>query len=93
MEALMAERACAPGEAGRDDPVPRQRAGSSESKERRQTGPLAALEAVENPLDEAVGNTNRLGEQSYPERWLRAHYGVTDVFAAIIAAEFGWEDE
>jgi hypothetical protein len=77
MEAMMAGRVCAPGEPGRDDPVPRQRAGSSESKERRQTGPLAALEAnVENPLDEAVGNTNRLREQSHPEQRLRAHYAA-----------------
>jgi hypothetical protein len=79
-----------PGEPGRD-PAQRQRGGSSQNKERCLAGTQAALEEnVENPLDEDVGSRNRLREQSYPVRWLRALYAVSGALAAIIAAEFGW---
>jgi hypothetical protein len=84
---MMAGRACAPGDAGPVDPVRSHYEGAPEGKERRPAGTQAALdENVENPLDEDVGSRNRLREQSYPVRWLRAHGAL----ALIIAAEFGW---
>jgi hypothetical protein len=90
MEKTMNGTAFRPGEPGRDDPVPRHRAGFPESKERRPAGTQAALdENVDNPLDEDVGSRNRLREQSYPVRWLRGHYAVSGAFAAIIAAKLG----
>ena len=77
-----------PGTSGQDDFVLPQRPGSPENKERRPAGTQAALdENVENPLDDDNGTRGRLREQSYPVRWLRAHYAVSGSLAAIIAAE------
>jgi hypothetical protein len=79
-----------PGEPGRD-PAKQQRAGSPENKERCPAGTQAALRGnIEKPLDEDDGIRNRPREQSYPVRWLRAHYAVSGALAAVIAAEFGW---
>jgi hypothetical protein len=91
MEKTMKEREFEPGESGQDDPVPPQRPGSPQNKERRPAGTQAALdENVENPLDDDNGTRSCQREQPYPVRWLRAHYAVSGSLAAIIAAEFGW---
>jgi hypothetical protein len=91
MEKTMNDRAFEPGTSGQDDPILPQRPGSPENKERRPAGTQAALdENVENPLDDDDGTRNRLREQTYPVRWLRAHYAVSGALAAIIAGEIGW---
>jgi hypothetical protein len=91
MEKTMNDREFEPAESGQDYSVPPQRPGSPQNKERRLTGPQAALdENVENPLDEEDVTRNRPREQSYPVRWLRAHYAVSGALAAIIAGEIGW---
>ena len=84
----MNHREFEPGEPGQGDPDPRQRPGTPRKEERRLTGPQAALdENVENPLDEDNDTRSRVQEQSYPVRWLRAHYALSGSLAAIIAAE------
>src|ERR1700730_4433132 len=66
-----------PDESGRDDPISRDRVRASENKERRPAGTQAALDVnIEKPLDEGDGTRNRARGQSYPKRWLRAHYAA-----------------
>jgi hypothetical protein len=80
-----------PGESGWGDPAPQNREATPKNEERRQAFTPATLEEnVEKPVDDGDGTRNRLQEQSYPERWLRAHYSVSGALAAIIAGEFGW---
>ncbi len=81
-----------PVNAGWGDPAPEHRGRTPKNEERQKDGfPAAPNENVENSLDQNDGTGHRLREKSYPARWLRAHYAISGALAAIIAAEFGWE--
>ena len=84
----MSKKKITPRGRGKHELVPRVAPGS---KERRQVGPLAAPRGdVEVPLDKANDTTEPFPTEPYPNRKLRERYGLSRVFAGIVASELGW---
>ena len=77
-----------PGETGRGDP--QNRGETPQNEARRQAGTLTTREgSFDKRIDDSRDTGNRPQAQPYPVRWLASQYGLSNTFAAIIAAELG----
>jgi hypothetical protein len=77
-----------PGIAGRGDPQLRD--GAPQNEARRQAGtPTTREGSIDKAIDGNQDIGNRTRPQSYPVRWLASQYGLSNTFAAVIAAELG----
>jgi hypothetical protein len=81
-----------PGESGRNVLVPRQSAGTPKVGKHPLTGPQRMLD--EN-IGKTIDTTDNIGKprqrQAYPIRLLKQRYGLSQNYAAFLAAEFRWE--